>query len=313
MWFKQVKLFQLPDSVPRSYEDLLDNLSLLTFRPCLPSMPLSMGWISPLAEEEGPLARSINGCIMICLQVEEKILPAAVIRQELMDKIKEIEKTENRKVRQKEKYALKDEIILTLLPRAFSKLTPVYAYLDTKNHWLVLGTTNAKKIEQFISMFKKSVTEKIKAFNLKKIASTLTYWLRDQNYPNSFAIEKTCVLQDPNQKNRIIRCQQQDLFAASIQALLKDGCEVKQLAFSWNDHLNFVLVEDFSLQGIRFQDDVVQLEDLEVETEQQQFDASFLIMTSTLAALLIDLLNLFAEKSSEPEVEPTSSSVALVT
>ncbi len=302
MWFKQAQIFQLPDSLNFSIENILDKLSQLTFRPCLPSMPFAMGWVSPIDEDEMPLARSINGYVMICLQIEEKILPAAVIRQELNDKIKQIEAAEKRKVRQKEKLNLKDEIILTLLPRAFSKLIQLYAYLDSKNHCLVLGTTNAKKTEQFLSIFKKSITEKIKGFELKKLSFTMTHWLKSQNYPSSLSIEKACLLQDPSQQSRSIRCQQQDLFASSIQALIKDGCEVKQLALSWNDHVNFVLLDNFSLQSIRFQDDVTsQAEDLEAESQQQRFDANFLIMTATLAGLLKDLMSIFIE-SSQPEV-----------
>src|SRR5579864_1344209 len=122
MWFKQTKLFQLTDSFNFSSLDLIKKLEPLEFTPCLPSMPFGMGWVSPVDEDGAPLAQAINGRIMICLQVEEKILPAIVIRQELAKKIKEIESTENRKVRQKEKYDIKDFIISTLLPRSFSKL-----------------------------------------------------------------------------------------------------------------------------------------------------------------------------------------------
>ncbi len=298
MWFKQVKLFQLADSARFPIAGLIEKLEPLSFKPCRPSMALSMGWVSPIDEEGAPLAQSINDCIMICLQIEEKILPAIVIRQELEKKIKQIETVENRKVYQKEKLSLKDEIIVTLLPRAFSKLTRVYAYIDIKNHWLVLGTINEKKVEQFISMFKKSISEEPKELDIKKLSSTLTYWLKDKNYPSAFSIEKACVLQDPHQENRIIRCQHQDLFANSIQALIKDGCEIKQLALNWQDRINFVLVDNFSLQGIRFQDIITaQVKEMEAETKLQQFGADFLIMTQTLSILLKELLTLFAHPS----------------
>lgn len=57
----------------------------------------------------------------------------------------------------------------------------------------------------------------------------MTSWLKHQNYSSSFSIEKSCVLQDANHESRVIRCKEQDLFA-SIQTLIKDGCEIKQLA-----------------------------------------------------------------------------------
>ncbi len=293
MWFKQLQVYQLTDGLNIPLPTLLEKLEPLAFKPCFPSMPVSIGWVAPIDEIDSPLARSLNGCIMLCLQIEEKILPASVIRYELHEKIKAIELMEARKVYHKEKLSLKDEITLTLLPRAFSKYTKLYGYIDTRNQWLVLDTNNEKKAEQFISLFKKSVTDKVHPFDLKKLAPIITQWLRDQNYSTDFSIEKSCVLQDPNQQSRIIRCQHQDLFASSIQTLIKEGCEAKKLALSWQDRVNFVLTDAFSISNIKYQDEITsQAGDMEAETKQQQFDVDFLIMMETLALLLKDLFTL---------------------
>lgn len=297
MWFKQIQVFKLE---PTTYllEDLTSKLEPLTFQPCARSMASTIGWIPILDEEDSPLAEMANHHIMLCLQVEEKILPASVITQELNEKIKLIETENQRKVGQKEKFDLKDEIVLTLLPRAFSKLTQVYGYIDTKNHWLVLGTTNPKKTEQFLSLFKKCITEKVYPLDLKKLSPIMTSWLNDQNYSSSFSIEKACVLQDPRQQNRIIRCQQQDLFAHPIQTLVKEDCEVKQLALTWQDRVNFTLSNDFLLQSIKFQDDVLdESKEMGAETKQQKFQVDFLIMSETFTNLLKDLLKHFEEKT----------------
>lgn len=302
MWFKQIQIFQLTDSLRYSLEEFAQRLAPLAFTSCFPSMPFSMGWVSPVDENGAPLVRILNGCIMLCLQVEEKILPAAVIRQELAEKVKQIEATEGRKVYQKQKLALKDEIILTLLPRAFSKLTRIYAYIDTRHQWLVLGTTQEKRTEQFFSVFKKTLSDNVHPFKLKKISSTLTHWLKHQNYPTCLAVEKTCMLQDPAQQARVVRCRQQDLFANSIQAVIKEGYEVKQLALAWQDCIQFILSDKFLLQSVRFQDQIIsQAKDMEAETLQQQFDADFLIMTETLASLFKDLLDLFVEINATEE------------
>lgn len=292
MLFKQIKLFQMTDSIHLSLDELENKLEEFAFRPCLPSMPTSAGWVAPIEGEQTPLKRVINGCIMLCLQIEDKILPATVIRQELDKKIKDIETSEHRRVRQKEKLNLKDDMVTTLLPRAFSRLTRIYAYIDTRNNWLVLGSSNDKRAEEFISMFKKSVTENVHAFQFQKLSATLTYWLKHQNYPSSFAIEKSCVLQDPNLETRIIRCQQQDLFANSIQTLIKDGCAVKHLGLSWHDQINFILTADnFSLRTIQYQDEIrSQANEMEAETKEQQFHADFYIMTETLSQLFKDLV-----------------------
>lgn len=303
MLFKQIQLFQLTDSCNYSAEHLTEQFEQLKFMPCLPSMSVGMGWAPVLDDNEAPLLRAVNDCIMFCLQIEEKVLPAAVITQQLNEKIKLIEAAENRRIRQKEKLSLRDEITITLLPRAFTKMVRVYAYIDNKNHWLVLGTTNAGKTEQFMSIFKKTITENIAPLKVKKPSSLMTQWLKDKNYPTAFAIEKACVLQDPTKQTRVIRCQQQDLFSTSIQSLLRDSCEAKQLALSWQDQVNFVLADDFSLRSIQFQDEIrQQVKEMEPETAQQQFDADFMIMSGILAGLVKDLLHLFADAESLPEV-----------
>src|SRR5579885_1251881 len=302
MWFKQIQLFQLTHAINSSPAALAEKLEPLAFNPCLPSMPSSMVWVSSIDEEGAPLARGMNGCIMICLQIEDKILPASVVNQTLKEKIKQIELAEARKVRQKEKLSFKDDVIHTLLPRAFSKFTRINAYIDTRNNWLILNSTSPAKTELFISMFKKSLGDGVDSYDIVKPSSIMTQWLKIKDYPQAFSIEKSCVLQDPDQQNRMIRCQQQDLFAASIQSLVKDGCEAIQMALCWHDKINFVLAEDFSLRSIRLSDDdIAEIQD-EMETRQQKFDADFIMMTEMFAGLLNDLLSVFAKRKDADQV-----------
>ncbi len=311
MWFKQTQIFQLSTPVAYDCEKLAAQLAPLAFTSCLPSFPSSHGWISAIDEEDAPLVHGTYGYMMICLQFEEKILPTTVIRQELDQKIKEIEANRERKVYQKEKYALKDEIILTLLPRAFSKFSRIHAYFDTKNNWLIIDTVNAAKTEKFLEQFKKSFTGiNLQPIETEKLGPILSRWLINNDYPKEFAVEKACVLRDPNQQSRVIRCQQQNLFASSIQALIKDGCEVQQLALTWQDRVNFVLLDSLLLQSIKFNDEIIeQTKQMEPETKQQQFAADFLIMAETISALLKDLLPLFhkAPKKETPKITTTTS------
>lgn len=297
MLFKQVQLFKLTSPINSSPTALAEKLESLAFNPCLPSMPMSMGWVSPVSEEVGPLTRGINGCIMICLQIEEKILPASVVTQNLKDKIKHIELAEGRRVRQKEKLSYKDEVTMTLLPRAFSKFTRIYAYIDTRHQWLVLNSTSPKKTELFLSLFKKSLGDGIESIEVMKPSSIVTPWLKNKDYPTTFSIEKFCVLQDPAQQARLIRCQQQDLFDDSIQSLIKNGCEAVQISLSWHDKLTFVMTDDFSFRSIRLaEDDLAEIQD-EMESKEQKFDADFIMMTEMYAGMFQDLLEVFAKRN----------------
>ena len=296
MWFKQIQLYQLTLPIHSAANILAEKLSPFEFTPCLPSMHSSLGWVSPIEEEGATLARGLNGCIMICLQIEEKILPASVIVQKTKEKIKQIELAEGKKIGKKEKLSLKDEVTYTLLPRAFSKFTRVYAYIDTRYKWLILNCTSPAKTELFISFFKKTLGDGICAFEIIKPSTILTQWLKTNNCPKAFSIEKSCVLQDSAEQNRMVRCQQQNLFAESIQSLVKDGCDVIKIALSWEDKLNFMLTDDFTLTNLHLaNDDLSEVYD-QIESKQQKFDTDFMMMTEMLALLIVDLNKVFAKK-----------------
>ena len=121
MWFKQVRIFQLSQQVPKDAEAFSEQLNLLSFEPCLPSLPESRGWVSPMDNDGAPLTHPLNGYIMFALQNEEKVLPTQVINQAVNGKIREIEAAEGRQIFSKEKRQLKEDMTNRLMPKAFSK------------------------------------------------------------------------------------------------------------------------------------------------------------------------------------------------
>ena len=294
MWFKQATLFQFTKPLKMSQQDLIEALSPLSFTPCLPSLPSSMGWVSPIDQTETPLVYGSKRFWMICLQFEEKLLPAGVIRQALDEKIEEIEKKESRPVRGKEKQNLKDEIVQTLLPKAFTQKARIHAMIDCDRGYLIINSNNAKKVQRFVAFLKRAIAPiDLKSPDIKKPTSVMTQWVKT-DAPEGFVIGQSCVMRDPQQESRVIRCQHQDLLATAIQSLMKDGCDIVQVALSWKEQLQFVLTADFSLKSMKFDNAVIELSNADhTETPQQRFDADFTIMTEILTQLIDDLLEAF--------------------
>jgi len=54
----------------------------------------------------------------------------------------------------------------------------------------------------------------------------MTDWLQRENAPTVLTIENACVLKDPTITSKLIRCQEQNLFAKSVQLFLQDGYKV---------------------------------------------------------------------------------------
>ena len=210
MWFKQIQIYAL--TAPLQWDDvrLEKQLELLKFKPCLPHLFSSNGWIPPCEdkEEEGHFMYSIPGAHMVCCQFEEKILPATVIQQALQEKIQQMtEHQDRKKISVQERHALKEAITQSLLPRAFTKFTKIYAYIDLNNQLFIMNTTNTQKTEQLVGLMQRSLEQKLLPLSHKKVAPILTKWLVNNKCPRNFYIEKNCLLQDPQQKHRFIRCQ----------------------------------------------------------------------------------------------------------
>lgn len=314
MWFKQVSLFQFSKPFSISASELESLLKPLAFTPCLPSFASSIGWTSPLGNENKQLVYGTKRFLLIALQFEEKILPATVVRQAVLEKIAEIEEREARKVRGKEKESIKDEIIQTLLPRAFSKKSVVMAYLDLDKQLVVINSSTPSRVERFIAFFKRAIAPAdLHAIEVKKPVDLMTDWLKGEALPRHFEIGQTCVLRDPQQETRMIRCQNQNLFAANIQAFLKENCEALSLGLIWKEQVKVTLTSGFALRGIKFQEEVLSLAESDyTETTEQRFDADFVLMTELLSQLLADLLQTCEDKTvvrSDRQANPNAVSV----
>ena len=184
-----------------------------------------------------------------------------------------------------------------MLTRAFTKLTTLYAYVDTRNLWLVLNSISPAKTELFISMFQKAFGECLEETEVIKPSALLTHWLKTQDYPQEFSIGKFCVLQDPNQQNRIVRCQQQDLFTSGVQSLFKEGFDVMQMELCWQDRIRFVIADDFSLRSVTLaEEDIIEMKET-YESKQERFDADLILMSESMSGLFKDLYAIFKRKA----------------
>ncbi len=293
MWFRQAQLFQLEGKAFLNAEKLEEQLEQLPFSSCPSGLPLTQGWVPPADEEDDSLVYTVPGFLLLCLQTEAKLIPPKIIRQKLNERIKEIQLIQNRTISYQEKNILKQEVYSELLPQAFGVLYRDYAFIDTKNNWLILNTNSKKNTEKFIMFFKRSLSKiKITSPELKNLSPILTRWV--DNLPKTLTIENACVLQDPRQAERTIRIQQQDLSANYVQTLLKNNFEISQIKITWADQITCVLKHDFTFQSLQYHDSVTEVPDTDKrKTEEDNFRTDFFIMSGTLTKMFQDLLKIF--------------------
>ena len=298
MWFKNVRLLTLEKPVTFNEEQLAQQLALLAFKPCPKSLPSSYGFVPPMGGDDAPLVHGSQGCLLIRLRIEEKVLPPSVVRERLAEDIKQFEQAAGRRIYKDEKERMKDEVYQTLLTKAFSKSSYVNGYIDTKQRWLIVDTASSKKLAHFASLLNKCIDNVAFGPELESIPPLVTQWLVKNNYPSTLSFAQACLMKEPGEQGGVVRVRNTDLQSDKVQSFLKDGSLVMQLALEWSNQIRFTLKEDFSLSGIKFLESIKDLaRDGMSETKEERFAADFIIMVQTLRQFLGEMLLCFGVQS----------------
>lgn len=313
MWFKNLRLLQFKDAFAYEPEQLAEQLATTEFQPCPKHLPTSLGWVSPLEQPDAPLVYGGNGFMLLCLKSEERVLPAAVLREKVAEKVAEIQQKEDRKVGRKERQNLREDIYQTLLPQAFTQSTRLQGYIDTQEKLLVIDATSDKQVELFCNFLRKSLGSlKVTVPEVQTVNTVITSWLRDQKSPTEFTIEEQCVLTDLRREGGTIRAQRQDLFSSHIQNFLNSHYTVSQLALSWQEQVQFNLHDDFGIKSLKFLPDILEARaETFAETEAERFTTDFVLMSETLRHFLRSLLQVFARQTAA-QAEPADAELAAV-
>ncbi|KPP97151.1 recombination-associated protein RdgC [Marinobacter sp. HL-58] len=294
MWFRNARVFRFTKPFEITAEALEEKLQADAFKPCGPQETSRQGWVSPMGKHSNLLVHSAGGYHLIALRKEEKLLPASVIKELVDEKAEMIEAEQHRKVRRKEKDELKEEVMLEMLPRAFSKNRRCYAYLAPADGVLVVDAGSAKQAEDLASTLRKSLgslpvrppaVEQAPAF-------TFTGWLNESiDLPASIELGSECELKDPSEDGGVVRCKGLDLQGDEIRSHLDAGMQVTKLSVTWDDNLSFVLDEELGIRRLKFGDTLQEkLDDVDADDAAARFDAAFSLMTLELARLIPGLL-----------------------
>ena len=302
MWFKNARAYRITNPLTLSPEQLEQQMANASFQPCGKSQPLSLGWTPPLGEDTEVLVHAAAGRYLICMRREEKLLPASVVREQAAERISQIEQEEARKVYRKERLHLKEEVIQDCLPRAFSRSSLVYAYIDTRQNWLFVDSASAGRAEELVNLLR----ECIGSFPLllprvnQSPAAAMTSWVLHRNLPEDFSLQTDCEMRDPGEEGGVVRCRGVELCGEEVDIHLQAGKQLVRLALGWKEKLELVLAEDLCLRRLRFADELVaENDDLPEADVKARLDADFVLMSEVITELQERVIGLFGGEASE--------------
>lgn len=292
MWFKNLCLFRLSSAwniTPAALEEQLGKKPLV---PCTGAAASSRGWVPP-KDDDGALVEALLPHVLIAQGNEEKLLPASVINDEAKEKARDFEAQRGYKPGRKQMRDIKDELTISLLPRAFVRRKKIRAWIDLEQGWLVVDSATAAAAENLIEHLRATV-EDMPSVELVEpnmaLSVTMTEWLAANKAPGSFLIEDEAELNGSEETKSTVRYLRHPLNTEEIRKHITAGKRVSKLGLSWSDKLSFVLHDNLQIKRLKFidmdRDDDAEGSDVDAE---QRFEIDFTLMSSELRMMLREL------------------------
>ncbi|GAB2692973.1 recombination-associated protein RdgC [Aliiglaciecola sp. 3_MG-2023] len=283
MWFKNLKLFAITQTLDWQEDDVEQKLAEFKFRPCNSQELSTMGFSSPF-ESGSTLLHSAQGRIWITLKKQERILPAVVVNAELAEKVAQIETETGSAVGKKAKQDLKEEIIRRLLPQAFTKNSFTHGFISIKDNLVVVDASADGKAEVFLAMIRKAMTSlPVVPLSRTSIQGELTNWIKDSAAPSDVVLLEEAELRGQGEEDSIVRVKNQPLLEDEILNHIEAGKFVHKLAIEWDESLTAMLEEDLSVKRLKFTDVVKeQNDDIPKEDKLARVDADFTLMSGEI-------------------------------
>lgn len=293
-FFKNAIVYRMTRDIQISAEQLEDALKTLAFTPCSSQDMSRSGWVSPLGNYGEMLTHVAGNQILLCLRKEEKILPSTVIKETLQGKIEKLESEQGVKLRKTEKATLKDEVIHSLLPRAFSKYSQTQIWIDLDKQRIIVDASSSKRAEDSLALLRKTLGSLpvIPLHTEQPVELTLTEWVRNNDTPAGFMLHDEAELKAVLEEGGIAKFKKQDLASDEIATHIEAGKYVTQLSMDWQDRIKFTLTDSLTLKKISLSDVLKEHnDDIHHDDYAQRFDADFILFTGEFSVLIDELVS----------------------
>jgi recombination associated protein RdgC len=289
MWFRNLQLYRLGPDFKLDPADLAARLAKQPLTPCGGLERMRVGWLPVRGEDDYVYEQA--GQYLIAMGIEDKLLPASVVKQVAAEKEAEIEAQEGYRPGSKRRKEIREQVEDELLPRAFTKRSTIYAWLDPSHRWLVVDAASASKAEALLKLLGDSAPDlPLKLLHTQlSPGAAMTCWLAESEGPAGFSLDRDCELCLPGEDRATVRYVRHALDGEEIGEHIAAGKQATRLGLTWADRISFVLTEKLEIKRLQFLD-ILKEQSEQAEDAEAMFQIEFALMTGEVARLLDDLL-----------------------
>lgn len=301
MWFRNLKMYRINPAWACSAYQLQEALERLQFTLAGALEGMSVGWVQP--QPDTGLVYAQGDQWLLALRIEKKLLPASVVNAATRERCRQIEEQQGYRPGRKQTREIREQVTDELLPKAFSVARDTRVWIDMRNCWLVIDTASGAVADVVLGALGKALDP----FPLLVLhtevspAVAMTNWLVFDEPPPNFSIDQDTELQSNRESAAKVRYQRLSVDLDDVRRHVEAGRTCTRLALTWADRVSFVLTDGLELRRV-VPLDVIQHGRQTAETEADQFDSDFALMTGELSLLLGDIVEaLGGEKTHEKE------------
>ncbi|MBQ9275321.1 MAG: recombination-associated protein RdgC [Succinivibrio sp.] len=299
MWFKNARIYTLDkDASAALFKDpqaLEEQLERTAFRPCMAQELSTMGF-APLTGPGSAFHFSHAGSFYLKLTEETKLLPAAVVRTELEERIRQAEEKLGRQVHKNEQETLRTALIGELLEKAFATRRDTLVWLNPALGLCAVGASSAKRAEKVLALLREALGSfPAKVLQPRCVAEDkLTAWLSQQDLPASLTLGTDTTLKSPADEGGTIRASREDLASEEIAVHVKAGKLATEVQLIYAQEAVFVLSSELVLKRVKLLDQYLERSLPEhSEDEAADLQALLIVQGDLLSRLCTDLLEFF--------------------
>lgn len=295
MWFKNLVMYRLPSDFSLSAAELEDRLSRRRLRECGSLEMFNRGWMPPAGAtaEDQRLVHTVNRQHLIALGVNQKLLPASIVRQETQERAKALEQEQGHPVGRRQLREIKERVTTELRARALTRRKTMHAWIDTANGLFVVDSSSIPRAEELVETLRDTLGSfaAVPLDTERSPQAAMGGWLALDDAPARFVIDQDLELQAVDKTKATIRYVRHPLEAKEIKAHLSSGKFVTRLGLTWNDRIAFVLTDKLQIKRVQFLE-VAEEREGESQDEisaEEKFAADFALMAGELGNLIRDL------------------------